>query len=203
MSRQNRVDPNGDICFSSARGSLMGNRGCLHDEHGNVRVRSKGDAWVTCQLQFKGRARVLMTPGQYTELFFLDEATAFAAGHRPCWECRRAQYREFMAAVGADSHGRALLAKEVDAVLKQERKPETRLIVDHCRNLPDGVIVKHLAGAVCFLLRGGEAFAWSFEGYIKQDTFDFAGGPFVVLTPAITVAAFRKGYRPAIHGSAQ
>src|ERR1700760_1777025 len=86
---QNRVDPEGNIIRTSARGSWMGNRGIIHDEQQNVLRAFKLKAWITCVLAFKGRKRPVMAPNRYTELFFLDEATAFSAGHRPCFECRR------------------------------------------------------------------------------------------------------------------
>lgn len=97
MPLQNRVTPFGEIVASEARGTLMGNRGCLHDEHRNLgRRRWTTKSWVTCLLSFGGRRRELMRPGYYTELFFLDEATALAAGHRPCAECRREAFRRFV-----------------------------------------------------------------------------------------------------------
>jgi len=96
---QNRVTPRGDIIATPARGTLMGNRGCLHDEARRIVRPIVGGyrAWVTCVLTFKGRRRPVMRPGRYTELFFLDEATALAAGHRPCAECQRQRYQLFRA----------------------------------------------------------------------------------------------------------
>ena len=94
MPLQNRVDPWGRLLAVAARGTLMGNRGCLHDERPARRARElRGKRWILCVLEFKGRKRTVMTPRSYTELFFLDEATGFAAGHRPCGECQRARYR--------------------------------------------------------------------------------------------------------------
>ena len=84
MSRQNRVTPYGEIVAVSAKGTLMGNRGCLHDDAGRIVRQSQRKAWIYCLLEFKGIKRTVMAPGNYTELFFLDEATALAAGHRPC-----------------------------------------------------------------------------------------------------------------------
>jgi hypothetical protein len=95
MPRQNRVTPFGALIATPARGTLTGNRGCLHDEHGRIRRRYQGERWIICVLEFKGRRRPLMTPGRYTELFFLDEATALAAGHRPCAECQRDRFNLF------------------------------------------------------------------------------------------------------------
>src|SRR4051812_14165929 len=91
---QNRVDPLGQFIHSKARGSWMGNRGVIHENKQIVKT-FKHKAWITCVLQFKGRKRTVMTPGRWTELFFLDEATAFAAGHRPCFECRREDAKRF------------------------------------------------------------------------------------------------------------
>ena len=110
MPLQNRVSPRGDVIAVAARGALMGNRGRLHDATRQVvrRQVSSYRAWVTCLLAFKGRRRTVMAPGRYTELFFLDEATALAAGHRPCGECRRADYRRFKTAWLAGNPGRGL-----------------------------------------------------------------------------------------------
>ena len=95
MPRQNRVTPFSSIVAVSARGTLTGNRGCLHDDRQNIRRLFQGTRWIICLLDFKGRKRKLMTPGHYTELFFLDEATALAAGHRPCAECQRERFTRF------------------------------------------------------------------------------------------------------------
>ncbi len=125
MPRQNRVTPFGDIVASSARGTLMGNRGCLHDASGRITRPYRLTAWIYCLLEFKGRRRAVMSPGKYTELFFLDEATALAAGHRPCAECQRGRYNEFMACWGQANAGllggEKLRAPVVDAVLQKER----------------------------------------------------------------------------------
>ena len=101
MPLQNRVTPLGDLIADPARGLVYGNRGCLHDGRGNIVRRFQVKRWIACRLEFKGRRRVdKLQPGRYTELFFLDEATAFAAGHRPCAECRREDYNRFMQIVG-------------------------------------------------------------------------------------------------------
>ena len=93
MSLQNRVDPWGALNAFSARGAWLGNRGILHNEHQQVVVQWRGKAWITCLLDFKGRANTVFAPGAYSQLFFLDEASAFAAGHRPCAECRRHRFK--------------------------------------------------------------------------------------------------------------
>ena len=97
MPLQNRVTPFGELIATPARGTLMGNRGCLHDAQQRIRRTFAVKRWIICVLEFKGRHRQVMAPGQYTELFFLDEATALAAGHRPCAECQRARYDLFRA----------------------------------------------------------------------------------------------------------
>ncbi len=204
MPLQNRVNPEGDICFSSARGTLMGNRGCLHDDARKIVSRSKRDAWITCLLEFKGRKSTPMTLGEYTELFFLDEATAFAAGHRPCWECRRTHYKDFLGAWGAANRpGVAIKAPDMDAQLKQDRSPGSRLGIDKLSRLPDGVIVKHIANGTHFLLLAKRAYPWSFDGYGTSSPLDDLEGPFIILTPASTVGAFRHGYTPDFHPSAR
>jgi len=97
MPLQNRVTPSGDLIAVPERGLVYGNRGCLHDSYGNIRRHHNGRRWIACRLSFRGRHRSsLLQPGRYTELFFLDEATALAAGHRPCAECRRVDFDRFV-----------------------------------------------------------------------------------------------------------
>ena len=107
MSRQNRVTPWGEIISTPARGMFMGNRGgCMHDAGGELRVaRWRSAQWIVCLLEFKGRRRAVMTPGRYTELFFLDEATALAAGHRPCAECQRQAFTQLQVGVASRKPG--------------------------------------------------------------------------------------------------
>src|SRR6202451_2054834 len=95
VSRQNRVTPFGDLVATPERGTFMGNRGVLHDAEGRIKRVWQLKRWIVCVLEFRGRKRQVMTPGRYTELFFLDEATALAAGHRPCAECRRQRFNAF------------------------------------------------------------------------------------------------------------
>jgi hypothetical protein len=128
MPRQNRVDPFSEIIATPARGTLMGNRGRLHNESGQIIRPYKGKRWIICQLQYKGRRRQIMAPGRYTELFFLDEATALAAGHRPCAECSRSRFKEFVEAwVQANPElitGTKVSAGQLDTILHQERVAE-------------------------------------------------------------------------------
>ena len=151
--RQNRVDPFGNLAADPARGSLLGNRGCLHDEHGDIQRFHKGNRWIFCELEFKNRRRELMQPGQYTELFFLDEATAFAAGHRPCMECMReraVEFRDAWAATNLDTDGNFLGVPMMDAVLQRGRiDADGNKVTSSAKlsSLPDGVIVVPEPGA--------------------------------------------------------
>ena len=130
MPRQNRVTPFGEIIATPERGTFMGNRGILHDEGGSIRRSWHVRRWLICLLEFRGRHRTVMAPNRYTELFFLDEATGLAAGHRPCFECQRRRYNEFRAAwaVGNlhDQSTRPLTAGEIDMRLHADRLDATR-----------------------------------------------------------------------------
>jgi hypothetical protein len=204
MPLQNRVTPFGTIVAPppgmAARGDFFGNRGNLHDAVGRVRRPWRSRAWIICLLAFKGRHRTLLQPGRYTELFFLDEATGFAAGHRPCGECRWHDYQRFRACWPALA-GQPVQA--VDAVLQAERldrSPRPGAVAD----LPDGAMVALADGRgpaspdQAFLVWGGRLYPWSHDGY----------GPSVaapatarVLTPPALIAVLRQGYRLAIHRS--
>jgi hypothetical protein len=202
---QNRVTPTGEIVAVPARGLLMGNRGCLHGQGrtlGVTRWRSK--LWICCVLDWRGRRRDPMPPGRWTALFFLDEATALAAGHRPCGYCRREAYLSYAEAWRA-GHGLAERprAVEMDARLHAERvesrSRRQRTSKARAGSLPDGVMIRHDAGPG--LLAGGQVLPWSFAGYqapvpLRQDT------TVEVLTPPSSVAALAAGYRPLLHPSA-
>ncbi len=121
MPRQNRVNPFGEIITAPERGTFMGNRGVLHDEEGSIRRAWLGKRWIACVLEFRGRKRKVMTPDRYTELFFLDEATAFAAGHRPCAECRRERFNAFRNAWRLEEDLQPPTAAEIDDQLHNER----------------------------------------------------------------------------------
>jgi len=161
---------------------------------------------VTCVLDFKGRQRAVMTPRRYTELFFLDEAVAFAAGHRPCAECRRADYNRFRDLFGA-AHGLSgrVYAREMDAVLHPARVERgTRAQVRHRRTLdglPDGAFVAlDDAPGTAFLVLGERLLPYAFDRYGTPRPR--RGGAVTVLTPAPTVAVLAAGYRPLLHPSA-
>lgn len=196
--RQNRVAPTGEIVAEPVRGMFMGNRGILHDGTGRLGVaRWKHRHWVCCVLAFKGRHRQVMTPNNYTELFFLDEAVALAAGHRPCAECRRADFNAFRKAFGP-----GLSAPGIDAVLHPARvESRTRRQVRHeaaLEGLPDGSFILHEGAA--HLVQASRILPIGLSGY---DTARPAPrGLVTVLTPEPTLVALKNGYRPVLHPSA-
>jgi hypothetical protein len=183
----------------------MGNRGCLHGtgrELGTSRWRSK--LWICCVLDWRGRQRDPMPPGRWTALFFLDEATALAAGHRPCGYCRRADYLAFAEAWRrAGRLSRRPLAFEMDARLHAERvdsrsrRQRTRPAV--AGGLPDGVMIRHRGEPG--LLAGGQVLPWSFAGYRQPEALDPAAAV-ELLTPPVMVAAIAAGYAPLLHPTA-
>lgn len=207
MPRQNRVTPFGELIATPARGTLMGNRGCLHDAEGRIRRPWAVKRWIVCVLEFKGRRRPIMVPGRYTELFFLDEATALAAGHRPCAECQRDRYLEFCRHWAASSHlagaGGALSADALDAALHAERVDGQRrrqTYVERWPRLPDGVMVADSDGRA-YLVHAGRLHPWTPSGYRPA----LQPSPAValrVLTPRSVVAAIRHGYPVDLHPSA-
>jgi hypothetical protein len=191
MPLQNRVLPTGEIVIDPARGMFTGNRGCLHDDQRQLgRARWKGRAWIICALEYKGWRRVVMTPRTWTELFFLDEAVALAAGHRPCALCRRAAFLAYQAGFGG------LRAPQMDTVLHGARL-DGRGQLRHqaaLEGLPDGVFV--LVSGQPHLVRGAGLWPYAPAGYgVPVARFD---GEVTVLTPAPSVAVLRAGYRPVM-----
>jgi hypothetical protein len=193
------VTPAGELIATEHRGTMYGNRGVLHNENLALVRRYQVRRWLVCVLEFRGRRRPVMRPRRYTELFFLDEAVALAAGHRPCAECRHAAYQSFRTAWAA---ARALPAKpaadDIDQVLHWQRR-----LVDGARvtypallsELPDGVFIVH--DEEFWLANDGGQNRWTPAGYTDRiDQFD---GPAAVLTPRATVEAIRAGYRPLVH----
>jgi hypothetical protein len=210
MPRQNRVDPFGRLIAVPARGTLTGNRGCLHDEAGRIVRRWTTRCWIACRLSFKGRRRTIMTPNRWTELFFLDEATAFAAGHRPCGECRRDDYLNFKTAWVNGNPQYDLTVKtpieKIDLILQRERVSDPPastkvMFTADIDTLPDGVFVLRPDGETAWMVWGDRLLRWAPEGY--QEAIDRPELSSVnVLTPRSMVAAFDAGYRPQVHNSA-
>jgi hypothetical protein len=199
---QNRVTPTGDIIATPHRGMFTGNRGIIHDPATKTLTRRwASQAWLTCVCEYKGRRREVMGGRSWTELFFLDEATALAAGHRPCFFCRRDDAVRFRAAWEESNGVRHVLARDIDAVLHRERlsggKKRLHPLPVSLAELPDGAMVQE--GAKSFLIVQGRALLWSPAGYYKaQDAVKDA----ILLTPPSTLRALLAGYRPVLHKSA-
>lgn len=204
MPLENRVNPFSETFVTPARGTLMGNRGILHDDQQHVVKRWAHQAWIICLLEFKGRRRTLMAPGSYTELFFLDEATALAAGHRPCGECQRQRYLQFKA-LFEQVHGRPLRAPEMDRLLHDERRIRyrrtnwRRTFSAELSTVPDGAMIARDGDA--FLVWGGRLLQWTPGGYAARLALS-AEAQVTVLTPHSTVAVLRLGFVPSVHPSA-
>lgn len=204
MPLRNRVTPLGEIVADPARGLVYGNRGCLHDTHGRIRRVYQVRRWIACRLEFRGRRRSpLVQPGRFTELFFLDEATAFAAGHRPCAECRRADYDRF-AAIWRELHDEGG-ADTIDARLHAERidptTRERRLRTVAFDGLPDGVFVLHDGEPK--LVLGASLLNWTPAGYTRPA--QRPAGDATLITPLSLVAVLRSGWDssvPVLHPSA-
>jgi hypothetical protein len=206
MPLQNRVTPLGELVAHPARGLVYGNRGCLHDDSGRIRRRHPTRRWIACRLEFKDWQRgPLLRPGLFTELFFLDEATAFAAGHRPCALCRREDYNRF-STIWQELHPGQVGADAIDSQLQAERMdPETRgrrLHRARLGDLPDGSFVLHEGQPR--LVLGGRILAWSPAGYTgppSRPEEDRLG----LITPPSLVHVLRTGWRgavPLLHPSA-
>jgi hypothetical protein len=196
MPHQNRSAPDGSLHAVAARGTMMGNRGGrLHRDDGSLgAARWRSRAWICCVLAFRGRHRQVMGAG-YTEIFFLDEATALAAGHRPCFECRRAAALAFAAAFPRPEGAAPPRAGEMDRVLHAERTGAPAPVA--LGTLPDGTI---FAQGGRFVLKQAGLWAWGFAGYTPVDAL--APGTRVrPLTPASSRAALAAGYRPVLHPS--
>ncbi|MDB5620576.1 hypothetical protein [Tardiphaga sp.] len=203
MPLQNRVSPFGEIVATPARGMFTGNRGIIHDPRTRTLLNKRwsNPAWITCVCEFRGRRRDVMAAQSWTELFFLDEATAFAAGHRPCFYCRRDDANAFRAAWEEGNGIARVRATEIDAVLHRERldgrAKQLRPLPCAMQELPDGAMVT--TGGESYLIAQGRPLRWSFVGYHAVDTMLRDA---LLLTPPSTVKAFQAGYRPVLHASA-
>jgi hypothetical protein len=201
MPLQNRVDPFGALFRTPARGTIMGNRGGVLHANREILRPYISRRWITCLLEFKDRHRVVMSERRYTELFFLDEATAFAAGHRPCAECRRERFNAFREAWRrARGLDRLPLAGEMDLVLHPARIERRNKVTYEAAmdSLPDGCFVQF--DGCAWLIRGDALLLWTPDGYGKRETRP-KGSIVTVLTPEPVVACMRDEYRPEIHYS--
>jgi hypothetical protein len=204
MPLQNRVTPTGDIIATPHRGMFTGNRGIIHDPATKILLRRRwsNPAWITCVCEFRGRRREVMGGRSWTELFFLDEATAFAAGHRPCFYCRREDATRFRGAWEEGNKVARLLAPDMDAVLHRERldhgkKKRLHPLPMSLDELPDGAMVQQ--GEDSFLIAQGKALKWSPAGYIEPETVPAEAK---LLTPPSTLRAMTAGYAPVLHPGA-
>ena len=204
MPLQNRVAPWGDIVAVPQRGLFTGNRGIIHDPATRTLLKRRWSsrAWITCVCEFRGWRRAVMARQSWTELFFLDEATALAAGHRPCFFCRRDDANRFRAA-WVDGNGVPQpRAKEMDDVLHGERLDgrikRLHALPERLDDLPDGAMV-HASGDTVLIVKG-RALRWSFDGY---QLADMPVGDVRLITPLSTLRALRAGYRPVLHQSAE
>jgi hypothetical protein len=215
MPLQNRVTPEGEIIATPHRGLMMGNRGGPFHLPGRTLGprRWATRQWIACVLEFKGRHREVMQPNRYTELFFLDEATALAAGHRPCFECRRGDAERF-AELWAKALGRAQgkaqreRAPAMDEVLHAERVDSRRRKVTYRArraDIPSGAFVRYArdgSGARSYLVVGNSLLVWHPSGYSSIVMPAQIGDEVEVLTPRSIVAVLSAGYRPMLHPSA-
>jgi hypothetical protein len=219
MPLQNRVDPFGDIHAVEWRGMFTGNRGAIHDPDTKTLLRRRWStkAWIVCECEFKGKKREPMGRNApsggagWTELFFLDEVTALAAGHRPCFYCRRQAAREFVRCYGEAFGVADPKVTEIDERLHRERHASalsaggtlgTEVDEEALDALPDGAMV--FQAERCFAKHGKTLRAWTFWGYADEfDYSDLAMYDIWLVTPPTTVAILRAGYRPVWHASVQ
>jgi hypothetical protein len=204
MPLRNRVTPQSELIADPARGLVYGNRGCLHDGGGRIRRRYNGKRWIACRLRFKGWHRhPLLQPGKFTELFFVDEATAMAAGHRPCALCRREDYVRF-GELWRRLHPHESGADAIDARLHEERLAPSRRQRHHdapVTSLPDGAFILH--DDAPWLVAGASVRRWTTGGYTERRPLP--EGSVRVVTPESLVAVLRDGWTgavPLLHPSA-
>ena len=209
---QNRVDPFGCISAVAARGLFTGNRGVIHDPATKTLTgrRWTTKSWIVCSCEWKGKRRETMGRNSpngkagWTELFFLDEVTALAAGHRPCFFCRRTNAKAFATAFSLGNRLVEAKAPKMDAILHRQRLQSARsgpieLTVHELAELPDGSVVGSRGTA--YVRKGSGILEWSFSGYGSPERLAVLG-PCVLVTPKATVAALRSGYQPVWHRTA-
>jgi hypothetical protein len=205
MPKQNRINPFGEIISTPHRGTVFGNRGCLHDSGEQILRQYAVKRWIICKLEFKGRHRPIMAPNQYTELFFLDEATALSAGHRPCAECNRPKYNRFLAlwaqANPALAGNSRPSAGQLDQALHKERlTPAHRKATFSAQlsTLPAGCFITFSGSRQPYLVLADALLAWTLAGYQAPITRP-TEATVEVLTPASVVRTLAAGYQPDIY----
>ncbi len=200
MPLQNRVTPFGDIVAIAQRGLFTGNRGIIHDPATRTLLarRWATKAWLICLCEFRGRQRTVMGQRSWTELFFLDEAVALAAGHRPCFFCRRRDAEAFRDAWAKGRGEKLARAAAIDEWLHAERldrrKKRLHALQVRAEELPDGAVIA--AAGEAYTIARGRAFRWTVQGYQPAAAIPRADG---LLTPPSTLGAIRAGYRPVLH----
>jgi hypothetical protein len=210
VARRNRVDPWGDLQAVPSRGLFTGNRGCLVDDERRLVRHHQGNLWITCLTEFRGWRNELDRPHRWTPLFFLDDAVALAAGHRPCGLCRRSAYQSYQAAVAAGSGaGSRVPAPELNRRLSAERlgrgrgidrRQDRRLRPGDPAELPTGSVVAD-GGGRALLVVADAVRAFSFHGWGGPEPYP--RGPVSVLTPATSVLALANGFVPVLHPSSE
>ena len=211
MPRRNRVDPWGDLHAESAHGMLTGNRGCLVDDTGRLARHHQGSLWIACRTEFRNWKHPLDQPRTWTPLFFLDDAVALAAGHRPCGLCRRTDYLAYRKAVSlAIGAEKPLRAPDLNRLLAAERhrpgrglvRAADRIVETHdLDSLPTGVVVVAGSAGACHLVTKHNLQPFSFSGWgppVERPE----GIAVAVLTPPTSVAALGNGFAPVLHESA-
>ena len=203
MPLQNRVTPMGEIVAEPERGMFTGNRGIIHNPRTRTLLNRRwaSPAWLICVLQWRGIRRTVMGTRSWTELFFLDEATALAAGHRPCFLCQRAEAMAFQTSFPTRDRAARPKAPDIDRILHGERLNGRRKrlhdLTSPAVDLPDGAMI--FQDGVPHLILSGQAQRWSPRGY-DVPTAPLDGAQ--LITPPSTVAALRAGYQPRLHASA-
>ncbi len=209
MPLQNRVNPFSTLISTPERGAWTGNRGVIHNERKEIIKNHAVKYWITCVLKYKNAQRSVMTPNRWTELFFLDEATAFAAGHRPCGFCRHADFKRFKELwlkVNGEQYDLTNKTKMdiIDAIIHEERLDKNgvqKTFKSTLNALPDGTFIKLTDMNKAYLWYQQNLYEWSFNGYKKVSPFD-ENQEVTVLTPLSYVAVFKAGYVPEVHFSA-
>jgi hypothetical protein len=210
MPLQNRVNPFSKIIATAERGTFTGNRGVIHNGQKEIIKNHSVKYWITCMLEYKEMHRAVMTPNRWTELFFLDEATAFAAGHRPCGFCRHTDFKHFKnlwLEANGEKYGLMKNVKMdvIDNIIHKERLDENNVqktFSASLQTLPDGVLIKVTENENAYLWHRQNLYQWSFKGYKKIAVFN-KNQTVNVLTPIGYVEVFREGYQPKIHFTAQ